>query len=46
MSKTMSQEHARCIAQQLLAGIGIGATVNEWLIHLGVGSSPKHKLAS
>jgi len=24
----------------------IGATVNEWLIHLGVGSSPKHKLAS
>ena len=24
----------------------IGATVNEWLIHLGVGCSPKHKLAS
>ncbi len=24
----------------------IGATVNEWLIDLGVGSSPKHKLAS
>ena len=24
----------------------IGATVNEWLIELGVGSSPKHKLAS
>lgn len=22
----------------------IGATVNEWLIDLGVGSSPKHKL--
>jgi haloalkane dehalogenase len=24
----------------------IGATVNEWLIDLGVGSSPKHKVAS
>jgi haloalkane dehalogenase len=24
----------------------IGATVNEWLFDLGVGSSPKHKLAS
>jgi haloalkane dehalogenase len=24
----------------------IGATVNEWLIDLGVGSSPKHKAAS
>jgi haloalkane dehalogenase len=24
----------------------IGATVNEWLIDLGVGSSPKHKLTA
>jgi len=24
----------------------IGATVNEWLIDLGIGSSPKHKVAS
>ena len=24
----------------------IGATVNEWLIDLGIGSSPKHKGAS
>jgi haloalkane dehalogenase len=24
----------------------IGATVNEWLIELGIGSSPKHKVAS
>jgi haloalkane dehalogenase len=24
----------------------IGANVNEWLIDLGVGSSPKHKVAS
>jgi haloalkane dehalogenase len=24
----------------------IGATVNDWLIDLGVGSSPKHKVAS
>ena len=23
----------------------IGATVNEWLIDMGVGSSPKHKVA-
>jgi haloalkane dehalogenase len=24
----------------------IGATVNEWLVDLGIGSSPKHKVAS
>jgi haloalkane dehalogenase len=44
-----------CRAVQLSSGIHylqedhpdvIGATVNEWLIDVGIGSSPKHKAAS
>jgi haloalkane dehalogenase len=54
-AESFAKELKNCRVVQLSSGIHylqedhpevIGATVNEWLIDLGIGSSPKHKVAS